>query len=412
VQSYRPARSLRPEGFPRRLVRVLSMSLVAAAVGCRNETLSPSAPEEIDTPTLATGAAAGPLVFRVVSAGDAFSCGVTTSDQAYCWGDNFTGELGDGTRTNRTQPVAVTGGLHFKNVNVGSDHSCGVTTDNRAYCWGYSGGGKLGDGTNSAITPHPVPVYGGYSFRQVRAGVNHTCGITTTGLGFCWGLNTYGELGNFSHKMSLTPARVGGGLHWRWLSPGAYHTCGVTTDNQAYCWGRNTEGQLGNGGGSAQSRPVAVAGGHLFQQIESGDFHTCAVTTTYRAYCWGFGYHGELGTGKSEQPRPTPVAVAGGLRFAQVSAAQSHSCGVTTAGRGFCWGSNPLGELGDGTTTSRLSPTALSGNLVLAMLSAGAGHGCAVTTAGQGYCWGDNRVGALGDGTQTRRLIPVPVAAP
>jgi alpha-tubulin suppressor-like RCC1 family protein len=204
-----------------------------------------------------------------------------------------------------------------------------------------------------------VKVFGGYSFRQVRAGVNHSCGITTSGLGFCWGSNAYGQLGNFSHQMALTPARVGGGLHWRWLSPGAYHTCGVTTDDRAYCWGRNAEGQLGIGGSTAQSRPVAVVGGLLFEQIESGHFHTCAVTTTHRAYCWGHNFEAELGNGRSSNPRATPVAVAGGLRFNQVSAAQTHSCGVTTAGRGFCWGSNPRGELGDGTRTSRLTPTAL-----------------------------------------------------
>jgi alpha-tubulin suppressor-like RCC1 family protein len=409
MRSY-PAGSLRL-GLHRRLVPVLSLSLITAALGCRDDALSPSSTEEVATPALATAAAA-PLVFRVVSSGDGFTCGVTTDDRAYCWGNNFTGQLGDGTRTYRTRPVAVTGGLHFKNVNVGTDHSCGVTTDNRPYCWGYGNGGKLGDGTNSTITPHPVRVFGGYSFRQIRAGPNHTCGITTSGLGFCWGSNAYGQLGNFSHKNALTPARVGGGLHWRWLSPGAYHTCGVTTDDRAFCWGRNAEGQLGNGGGVAQSRPVAVVGGLLFEQIESGHFHTCAVTTTNRAYCWGSNWSAELGIGTSGLYRLTPVAVAGGLRFKQVSAAQSHSCGVTTVGRGFCWGSNPRGELGDGTTTSRLKPTALGIDLTLAMLSSGEDHGCAVTTVGQAYCWGENRVGALGDGTQTRRLLPVPVAAP
>jgi len=93
-----------------------------------------------------------------------------------------------------------------------------------------------------------------------------------------------------------------------------------------------------------------------------------------------------------------------------VSAAYFYSCGVTLAGQGFCWGSNPRGELGDGTTTDRLTPTALGVNLSLGPLSAGDSHGCGVTTAGKVYCWGENRVGQIGDGTQIQRLLPVPVA--
>jgi alpha-tubulin suppressor-like RCC1 family protein len=397
---------------PGRLLPVLALSVLVAALGCREDATSPTGPEEVARPALVTGAAAVTLVFGSVSAGETHTCGVTTVGRAYCWGHNFLGQLGDGTTTDHYRPAEVAGGLRFKSVNVGPEHSCGVTTDYRAYCWGYSGGGKLGDGTSGTIAVRPVPVAGGHLFRQVRAGVNHTCAITTFGVGFCWGDNSYGQLGNFSHLRRLTPVRVGGGLRWRWLSPGALHTCGVTTDDRAYCWGRNNEGELGTGSGGARSSPVAVVGGLLFQQIESGHFHTCGVTTANRAYCWGHNTDAELGDGTITSPRGTPVAVAGQLRFHQVSAADFYSCGVTTAGRGFCWGSNPRGELGDGTTTTRLRPTALGIDLSLAQLSAGESHGCGVTTEGRAYCWGANWVGQLGDGTQTQRLLPVPVAGP
>jgi alpha-tubulin suppressor-like RCC1 family protein len=93
-----------------------------------------------------------------------------------------------------------------------------------------------------------------------------------------------------------------------------------------------------------------------------------------------------------------PVAVAGQCQFKQVSAAYFHSCGVTLAGRGFCWGSNPRGELGDGTTADRLKPTALGIDLPLAQMSAGESHGCGVTSDGRAFCWGENNVGQLGDG--------------
>jgi alpha-tubulin suppressor-like RCC1 family protein len=164
--------------------------------------------------------------------------------------------------------------------------------------------------------------------------------------------------------------------------------------------------------GGARSRPFPVQTGLLFRRIDAGFFHTCGVTTGDRAYCWGYNINGQLGDGTSGSPRATPAPVAGELRFNSVSAAVFHTCGVTLAGRGFCWGENGQGQLGDGTTTTRLSPTALGGDLSLVQLSAGDSFGCAVAGAGRAYCWGDNYAGQIGDGSQTRRLLPVPVAGP
>jgi alpha-tubulin suppressor-like RCC1 family protein len=104
--------------------------------------------------------------------------------------------------------------------------------------------------------------------------------------------------------------------------------------------------------------------------------------------------------------------VAGTRRYHNTSASQFYSCALTLAGKGQCWGSNPRGELGNGTTTDTDTPGFVAGNLTFAQLSAGYSHACGVTTEGLAYCWGDNGVGALGDGTTTRRLAPVPVAAP
>jgi alpha-tubulin suppressor-like RCC1 family protein len=112
------------------------------------------------------------------------------------------------------------------------------------------------------------------------------------------------------------------------------------------------------------------------------------------------------------QLRLRATAVSGGRQYNQVSASGSYSCGVTTAGKAFCWGSNPLGEFGNGTLTSTLTPTAAATGLVLAQLNAGERHGCGVTPEGRAYCWGDNRAGQLGDGTQLQRRLPVPVAGP
>jgi alpha-tubulin suppressor-like RCC1 family protein len=183
----------------------------------------------------------------------------------------------------------------------------------------------------------------------------------------------------------------------------------VTTGDRAYCWGDNRYGQLGIGSSGASLTPAAVLGGLPFRQIDAGISHTCGVTAgDDRAYCWGFGKQGALGDGTGDNHR-RPAPVAGTRRFDHVNAGFFHTCGVTRAGVGLCWGPNG-GAIGDGTTVQRLSPTRVAGGLVLHLISAGYTYTCGVTTGDQAYCWGSNYRGQVGDGTTSDQLTPVPVA--
>jgi alpha-tubulin suppressor-like RCC1 family protein len=120
----------------------------------------------------------GSLSFLQVSGGGGHSCGVTTDNRAYCWGENHYGQLGDGTfGTDRVRPAAVLGGLQFVQVSLSGAHTCGVTTDRRLYCWGFNFFGQLGDG--SSLHQHaPVVVAGGRQFRSVEVGQIHTCALS------------------------------------------------------------------------------------------------------------------------------------------------------------------------------------------------------------------------------------------
>jgi alpha-tubulin suppressor-like RCC1 family protein len=251
------------------------------------------------------------------------------------------------------------------------------------------------DGSESPMEPPPpaaafAPVL---SFTQLAAGGFFTCGLTSSGTVYCWGENTFGELGLGRPTINAgvsRPAAVVGGLHFRQISTGVEHACGITTDSLAYCWGHNLYGRLGDGTTTDRSIPTAVAGGHKFRQIDAGFLHTCAVTTANLGYCWGHNGLGQLGDGTlNAAGRPRPVAVAGAHRFRRVATGDGHSCGLTTDNRVWCWGDNYAGKLGDGTQMRRLVPTLTKGDREYRHVDAGGGHTCAVTLTNRAFCWGN-----------------------
>lgn len=404
---------------------LLSLSLLGLTLACREDAASPTAP---DTPA-ALATTASTLVFTELSAGSVHTCGVTSDNRLFCWGDNTGGQLGDGTTTNRFAPVPVGGGRRFRHVSAGYRSTCGITTDYRAYCWGENDRGQLGDG---AFGTHltPVAVTGGHLFRQVQNMWAHTCAVTSSGdRAFCWGDNGGGQLGignntgpeilvldGHPFPLSTKPVAMLGGFTFRHVTVGYGHTCGVTTANRVFCWGSNRYGQVGDSSAGWKTfKPVQVAGNRQYKQVDAGLDYSCAVTTGNRAFCWGHGQFGVLGTG-SESSSRYPKLVSGGLSFERVSASNGfRTCAETTTNRAFCWGQN-YGTLGDGTTTgtNRLTPVAVVGGLSFRQVSAGGTHNCGHTPEGRAYCWGFNLQGQLGIGTTSVVVspTPVPVAGP
>jgi alpha-tubulin suppressor-like RCC1 family protein len=370
--------------------------------------------------------------FASVSAGALHSCGVTAFGKGYCWGNNASGQLGNGTMINSTTPVAIAGGLAFASVSAGLLSTCGVTTAGAAYCWGGPAlGADSATRANGCITqacPIPLRVAGGLRFSTVSVGDHHACGVTTNGAAYCWGVGPSGEIGaGFTDYSSAvanvgTPVAVTGGLTFDTVSAGHSHTCGLTLDGSAYCWGDNSLGQLGgwqvgacpNGQwtGQCSFSPVPVQGGLTFTGLGAGDNFTCATATTGAAYCWGDNSGGQLGTGDSTGPEncgtspcsAKPVEVSGGLRFTMTSA-KGMDCGISTSGAAYCWHTIP----GTPMTLSAV-PVQVPGGLTFASVSAGYRHACGMTTAGVAYCWGNNSFGELGDSTTTSSSVPVKVA--
>jgi alpha-tubulin suppressor-like RCC1 family protein len=302
------------------------------------------------------------LSFQQVSSGWEHACGITAAHKAYCWGNNGIGALGDGTTDDHHTPVAVAGGHTFRQLDAGTDFTCAVSyPDNHAWCWGNNWAGQLGDGTTTTHLT-PAAVAGGLTFQQVRTGADHACGVTTTNEAYCWGFNQYGRLGDSTNVTRKQPTRVAAGsVRFRQIDAGGDHTCAVTTTDQAYCWGNGRNGALGNGKTIVSFWPRAVLGGLSFRRVTAGNGHTCSETLGSQAYCWGDNLRGQLGDGTATV-RLKPAPVTGGLSFAQVSAGADYTCGRTAANVAYCWGNNILGALGDGTwQNTRSSPTLVTG---------------------------------------------------
>ena len=355
------------------------------------------------------------LAFTALHVGSRSACARTAGGPLNCWGNNgpgVIGSLGDDQVCyvdlfcSTTPRVGVTSPL-FTQVTMGESFACGLTAAGVAWCWGRNDLPYLGaiSSETCQIKTAPIPcshtpllVEGGHTFTALSVGSNaqRTCGLSADGTAWCWG-------GLYPTGNSRIPVAVPGGLAFTSVVTGSVHACGLTAAGTAYCWGSSELGPIGTGGPDSPS-PAPVTGGLVFASLAASYDHTCGLTSAGAAYCWGANAAGQLGDGTATT-RKAPTAVLGGLAFATISAGYNHTCGVTGAGAAWCWGANrdggdhPIGQLGDGTTISRLTPVAVLRGLAFAEVYAARHFTCGRTTIGRIYCWGGNRFGNLGIGT-------------
>ena len=247
---------------------------------------------------------AGNLTFMSLSVGGTHACGVTTTHVGYCWGEDSNGALGSGNLLPNgftSSPVMVSGGVLFNSISPGfGDTTCAVSTTGQGYCWGNAFSGALGNGDFPVVpTPTPTPqlISGGLPFLSITTGSAFSCGLAHLGEAYCWGVNFAGQLGNGHIPfLSNVPTPVSGGLTFTSLSAGVTHVCGITVSGGSYCWGDNGAAQLGTGTTIMSTVPISLGGSVEFASIRAGASYTCGTASeSGRPYCWGDFFDGKLG---------------------------------------------------------------------------------------------------------------------
>lgn len=401
-----------------------------------------------------------------IAGGYSHTCGIAANSKMQCWGQNGSGQIGDGNNAGSSIPLGVSGNIDWLDLGMGHFHSCGLTFTHQVYCWGDNGNGSLGLG-NTTDSNIPLVVNGLNSVQQLSIGGDHSCALKQDGTLWCWGSNSYGQMAVAQPLIQKTPlqiqgleggvvvaasaggfhtcARVADGRVWCWganfsgalgnpdslgsssaiplqvlnlvgtvanLAGGGYHTCALMNSGQIACWGDNESGQLGNGTKTDQVNPGFVTGINDATALTAGDQHTCALRGT-TVWCWGGNDYGQLGVGDFRE-RLNPVAVNLAEPVVALSAGSFHTCAATNSGKFYCWGDHESGQVGNGTTDHHFSPVVVPSWTGAVALAGSYDHMCAITSdvPSKVICVGDNSFGQLGDGTQLQRVQPVITSIP
>jgi alpha-tubulin suppressor-like RCC1 family protein len=361
-----------------------------------------------------------PIVLGQVGGGAFHSVYLNNSGKTFGWGANNLLQLGTnadpfiGSIPDETTPVSVCGTAKtFCKISAGYAHTIAVDKNGRAWSWGQNNYGQLGD---NSITCRATPVSirgAAKTFCQIAAGVDsHVLGIDKDGRVWAWGNNSRGQLGDNSQVSKRTPISVLGAVKtFCQISAGGQFSLAIDKNGKAWAWGYNLAGQLGDNTITSRFTPVAVLGAtKTFCKIYAANNYSIAIDKNGRAWAWGINSGGQLGDNTTTSRR-TPVSVAGVTKtFCHVSVGANHTVAIDKNGQAWGWGLNFTGQLGDNSTASRRTPVSVVGaSKTFCQIALGYSHTIAIDKNGNVWAWGLNTDGQLGDNSTTSRLTPVRV---
>ncbi|MBU1238372.1 hypothetical protein KKF84_18035 [Myxococcota bacterium] len=363
-----------------------------------------------------------------VSAGYFFTCALTDTGEIYCMGANtLSGRLGIGSSEPVVTPTStmVTDAVA---LSIGWDNGCYLNADGDAFCWGDNRYGQVGDNTETDRLSPAAVTHSGTGFASISSGYGFSCAVDLEGTGYCWGAALDGRLGNnvtglatFSVPQAVETTNLQGTLTR--IAAGKQHACALDVNGQAYCWGNNLGGKCGTGAAAANyTIPTPVSTTRVFTDICAGGNHSCTLDTLGAPWCWGDNSVGQLGNLATEGGvARDPVAVNGvnNVVFTSIACAQtfestlaypSHTCALDSSGHIWCWGSGALGQLGNGATPDySVVPVQVTRpvGVTFTSVTAGRDHTCAGDDSGQVWCWGSNEQHQINDSTQAQFVEPV-----
>ena len=312
-------------------------------------------------------------------------------------------------------PLAQAGGGGTPKVVAGTEHTCAMTDRGTVWCWGGNSFGQLGTG-DTAPQSAPTPVPNLTEVKSIGAYGFGTCAVKHDGTVWCWGANDLGQLGQGTSDADPhpLPVQVVGVKDTYWVTGGSAHVCSVTWQGVVSCWGSNTEGQLANGGvGGFNGTATPIAGISEIHSVSAGANFTCISTKVKKVLCAGANGAGQLGDPAFGANSGALVEVPGQEGVYEVRSGATFVCGSSWKAEGHrCWGDNALGQLGQGVLVAPLngSETPAAPTLSIKQLGGTAGATCAHLKSRRIACWGDGTGGALGLGGETGTDTPTALA--
>ena len=328
--------------------------------------------------------------WMAVSAGEDYTLALKADGTLWAWGEDSFGQLGDGTTTySIISPVQIGSDNKWVTITAGARHSLGLKADGTLWAWGSNSSGQLGDGT---YTERHVPIQIGSDNNWVTISSQTYCSeaLKSDGTLWIWGDCPYG--GPY-YVPRPSPVQVGSDKNWVAVSTGGNYisTLALKADGTLWAWGANDNGQLGDGSTVDINTPIQVGSDNNWVSVSAGISYNLALKADGTLWAWGANNYGQLGDG-STVDRHTPVQIGSDNNWIAVTA-DTHSVALKADGTLWAWGSNNLGQLGDGSTTDSHSPIHVGDEYQQVTVAAGGSHTLTLKSDGTVIAWGMNDSG-------------------
>ncbi|MGC9940556.1 MAG: RCC1 repeat- and reductase domain-containing protein [Verrucomicrobiota bacterium] len=295
-----------------------------------------------------------------VSAGEAVNTALRADGTVWAWGDNEFAQLGNGTTNDAWTPVQVIGLTNIVGISGRGYHTLALKSDGTVWAWGWNYYGQLGIGSTATVLV-PRQVLGITNPAAISACYSTSLVLMPNGTVEMWGTDKVGEMGQGGFGFhSYTPIPVPGISNVLSISGDFQEPEALKSDGSIWMWGYNNLGQLGIGTTNNTNIPMQVLNltNMIFAGV-TGDRNNCAIRTDHTVWIWGRNYNGQLGNGMTDSvahPFPEPMAAFGNATVVAVQTPDWQSLALESDGTMWSWGSNPHGQLGNGTTNDAWSP--------------------------------------------------------